>query len=102
MLFYFPGEEVNLQLGDTLKVIIIAGVSLALVVFGILLPLLKYFRRKAEGTLPPIRIEKQEEPVTEDGKDAAPSDSDGPLTIEQQIAAMTAELDDNKEDNEQK
>ena len=103
MLFYFPGDDVTLQLSDTLKLVIIAGVSLALVIFGVLLPLLKYSRRKAEGTLPPIRIEKKEEPVTDDKKDDAAAGNDGgSLTIEQQIAAMTAELDDKTESNDQK
>ncbi len=102
MLFYYPGEEVNLNLSDTLKVVIIAGVSLALVIFGILLPLMKYFRRKADGTLPPIRIEKKEEPVTDDKDDDASPDSNGPLTIEQQIAAMTSELDDKNDNDEQR
>lgn len=101
MLFYFPGEDVNLNLSETLKVIIIAGVSLALVIFGILLPLMKYFRRKADGTLPPIRIEKKEEPEDDEKTDDAPSDDDEPMTIEQQIAAMTAELDEKEDDDKQ-
>ena len=100
MLFYFPGERQGIELNETLKIVILAAVTLAMLIFGILLPLKRYFRRKEEGTLPPIRIEPKEPEEGETDDDSEP-DEDGPMTIEQQIAAMTKELDENNGDDQQ-
>lgn len=79
------------KLSPTVKLLIIAGLSLLLLVAGIILPLVRYFKRKANGTLIPIRLpEKTEEPEAK----AEPDDSF--MTTEQKIAAMTRELDGDK------
>ena len=44
------------RLSDTVKILIIAGLSALLLGLGILLPAIRYFKRKANGTLPPIRL----------------------------------------------
>jgi hypothetical protein len=75
------------------KVLIIVGVCVALLVLGVLLPYLKYRKRVATGTLPPIRIPEPQpkEPGDEPGEDNA--EAAGPSTIEQRVAAMLREAE---------
>lgn len=89
-IFYFV--EGAVQLDETLKIAIIAAAIIILVVLGVLLPLRRYFKRKENGTLPPIRLPEPEE--TED--DEEEPEDDGPTTLEQQINAMTREIDEGK------
>lgn len=87
-IFYFVDGAVALN--ETLKIVIIAAAIIILAVVGILLPLRRYFRRKENGTLPPIRLPEPEE--TEEEEEEA--EDHGPTTLEQQINAMTRELDE--------
>lgn len=95
----FSAEEILPDLSDTLKMIIIIVPAIAILILGILLPLKRYFKRKEDGTLRLIRLPepKEEEDETEDT-----SDDSGPMTIDQQIAAMTKDLDDDKKDTDEK
>ena len=99
LLFFSTNNEASIGLDMWLKVLIIAAVSLALLILGILLPMKRYIKRRDEGTPMPIRIEQKEEPE-EDAKDEPAED--GPTTIEQRIAAMTKELDDNENKDDKK
>ena len=100
LLFFSSTDLVSINMDMWLKVLIIGAVSLALLILGIILPLLRYIKRRDEGTLQPVRIEQKEEPEDNtDNDDDVPDD--GPMTIEQQIKAMTKELDEkNKDDKE--
>ena len=91
-----------------LKLLIIIGVTLLVLILGIIMPALRYFKRKEEGTLRPIRIpepevvEEAEEEHNE--KDIEP----GLSPLERQIREMTKDLDspnessDSKKDNSDK
>ncbi|MGI5850055.1 MAG: hypothetical protein ACOX8Q_08360 [Christensenellales bacterium] len=93
---FFPAESSTVQLDVSLKILIVVAVALILLIVGIALPLRKYFKRIENGTLPPIRLpEKQETPETDENN----FEDQGPMTIEQQIAAMTKELDQDKRDD---
>lgn len=86
-------------LNDTYKVLIIIGGVLVILVLGVLIPYLRFRKRVAEDKQPPIRIpEKKQEAATADG--SAPVD-DGPMSIEQRVAAMMAEVDAPKSDDAQ-
>ncbi len=75
------------ELGVWRTVILIGGTVL-LLAFGIGMPLLRYLKRKKEGTVPPIRVpEKKQDP------EKKAEESHGPSTIDQQIAEMMRELD---------
>lgn len=84
-----------LPMDETLRLAILIGGTVLLLVFGIGWPLLRYRKRLENGTLTPIRMpEKQEETKEDTSKD------DGTLSVEQKIALMMRDLDDNK-DNKQ-
>ncbi len=89
---YSGNNDALSNLSDTVKILIIVGLSLLLLIAGILVPLLRYFKRKANGTLSPIRLPEKPEPE----ETSAEADEDGPMTIEQKVAAMTRELEENK------
>jgi flagellar basal body-associated protein FliL len=72
-------------------VILIGGVVL-LLAFGIGWPLMRYFKRKENGTLPPIRLPEKEEPKEGEEKK---EEVGGPLTTEQKIAEMMREMEQN-------
>jgi magnesium-transporting ATPase (P-type) len=98
LMFYSPLFDSKLIVpgwSDALKLIVIIVPSLAVIILGFILPLKRYFKRKEEGTLRPIRLPEPKEP---EESDEEPVDS-GPMTIEQQIAAMTKELDDKNDQN---
>ena len=101
VIFYAPGfADPNMFVGwsEGLKLAIVLVPAVAILILGIFLPLKRYFKRKEEGTVRFIRLpEPKEEDETEEE-----STNSGPMTIEQQVAAMTKELDgDKKDDNEQ-
>ncbi len=81
------------RLSDTVKILIIAGLSALLLGLGILLPAIRYFKRKANGTLPPIRLPEKPAP-SEDEASENDVDNDRPMTTEEKIAAMSRELDE--------
>jgi len=96
--FYFPkGEDVLSNLDNTVKVLIIGGLCVLLLGLGVLLPLIRYFKRRENGTLPPIRI--PEKPETTEDEQSEP-DEDRPMTVEEKIAAMSRELEDNNTAND--
>jgi Na+-transporting methylmalonyl-CoA/oxaloacetate decarboxylase gamma subunit len=84
-------KDVLANLDNTIKILIIAGLCLLLLVLGILIPAMRYFKRKANGTLPPIRIPEKPQPEETEQE----PDEDRPMTIEEKIAAMSRELDEN-------
>ena len=93
-MFYDPKSGAAYELDNIYKILIIIGVLLVILVVGILLPVLRYKKRVAEGTLIPIRIpEKPHQAVSEDN----PVDDDGPLTVEQKIAAMMRDIENPRE-----
>lgn len=93
MGFYFPKEEdVLTNLDNTVKILIIGGLCVLLLGLGILLPLTRFFKRKANGTLPPIRIPEKPEPSEDEPLDEDPN---RPMSVEEKIAAMSRELEDN-------
>lgn len=89
---YSNNDDALTRLDNTIKILIIAGLCVLLVVLGILVPALRYFKRKANGTLPPIRIPEKPQPA----EDEQPKpEEDRPMTVEEKIAAMSRELDEN-------
>lgn len=96
-LLYAPEENAMTGWSVQAKTLTIAGLSL-LLVLAVIVPLVRYFKRKANGTLPPIRLPEKEPDKT---AEAAPDEIgyDGPVTVEQKIDAMIRELDE-KEGNE--
>jgi len=88
-----------IELATVWKLVILIGGLVLLLVFGVGWPLLRYFKRKANGTLPPIRIpEKKDDPEVQKVQE------NRPMTIEEKIAEMTRELDEQNPqgENEQK
>jgi|GEM_PF-1892321 len=90
--FYSDNEDVLTKLDNTIKILIIGGLCALLVILGILIPAIRYFKRKENGTVPPIRIPEKPEP--EEDEQSEP-DEDRPMTVEEKIAAMSQELDEN-------
>lgn len=92
LILYPESAKKGLSINDTLIYVIIAGISLIIAVVGVLLPLLRYLKRKANDTLLPIRIpevkkaEPSESPVGEDTDYRS-------LTTAQRIELMTKELE---------
>jgi len=101
ILFFSPatvGAE-GLEWSMALKLVIVIGVGLLILVLGIALPLMRYVKRRDEGTLRPIRLpepeeieEEEEEKSTEDAATA------GMSPLERQIMEMTKDLDGPKDD----
>ncbi len=89
--FYSNTEDVLTNLSNTVKILIIAGLCALLFILGILVPAMRYFKRRANGTLPPIRI--PEKPKTEE--EQSEPEEDRPMTVEEKIAAMSRDLNEN-------
>jgi hypothetical protein len=90
-LFYNP--EAGVKLGDTEKVLILVGILLAILALGFGLPFWRYSKRKAKGTLAPIRIpEKTEEEQKEEERRNV--SRGGHSSVAQQIAEMQRELEE--------
>ncbi len=96
LALYSGNEEALAKLDNGIKLLIIIGLTLILLGLGIAFPLVRYMKRKANGTLPPIRLPEKPEPTE---ADAAVDDPNRPMSIEEKIAAMTRDLDQ-PEDND--
>lgn len=96
-MLYDPSNTGAYELADTYKVLIIVGMLLVLLILGVLIPLLRYRKRLANGTVPPIRI--PEKPASDEPAAPAPADDNRPMTLEEKIAAMTRELDSQPDNN---
>ncbi len=87
------------------EIMVIAALVLLLLA-AIIVPAIRYFKRKEKGTLQPIRLPEPKEPEEKKSEVADETEDDdaydGPMTIEQQIAAMTRELDEKKQNDHQK
>ncbi len=98
--FYFSPATTQVVLDDTIKILIVVGLFLLLFILGIALPLKRYFKRKEEGTIIPIRLpEKPPVPESEEPEEEI-EETSGQSAIERQIAEMTKDLD--KKDGEDK
>lgn len=86
------------------KIMVLGGL-IALLLVAIIVPFIRYRKRLAAGTLQPIRLPEPKEPEPKAESEAADAavdeDYDGPMTIEQKIAAMTRELDADKQDKKE-
>lgn len=91
----FYSDDTMIQLDNWIKLLIIIALSILLLVLGILLPLLRYSKRKANGTVPPIRIPENPEP---DEPEKIEDDPNRPLTVAEKIAAMSNELEQTNSD----
>ena len=86
----------DMPLAEVWKLVILIGGLVGLLVLGVGLPLLRYFKRKENDTLPPIRLpEKKEDPEAEQV-----AQENRPMTIEEKIAEMTRELDGPSDEGE--
>lgn len=95
--FYYSPPDVSIDLDNTIKLLIIVAIFLVLFIFGIAMPLKRYFKRKENGTLIPIRLpEKPEEPEIEEPEEDIEENA-GQSAIEKQISEMTKELDENND-----
>jgi len=83
-------SDPQIELADVLKIIIIVAGFAALLVLGVLLPYLKYRKRVAEGTQPPIRIPEEKKPAEEEAKAEEESRAS---SLEQKIADMLSEAE---------
>lgn len=105
ILFFAPGvlgaEELAMSM--PVKLLIVIGVGLLVIIFGIILPISRYFKRKEEGTLRPIRLPDPEEITVEEEEEAKDEDPSlaGLSPLERQIMEMTKDLD-NKDEEENK
>lgn len=103
ILFFAPGvlgaEELAMSM--PVKLLIVIGVGLLVIIFGIILPISRYFKRKEEGTLRPIRLPDPEEITVEEEEEAKDEDPSlsGLSPLERQIMEMTKDLD--KKDEEE-
>ena len=89
LMFYFPITPVAMS--ETAKLLIVIGFVLVILLLGIGWPLLRYSKRKQNGTVLPIRIpEKTEEEVNAERA----AQNGGRSSIAQQIADMTKELEE--------
>lgn len=96
MIFYFPKTPVAMT--DLVKLLIVVGVALFILVLGVVVPFLRYKKRKENDTLVPIRVpEKTEEEANADKN----TQYGGRPSIAQQIAEMTKELENNDEEEKQ-
>jgi len=78
------------------QAVILAVGSVLLIGGGIVWPLIRYFKRKANDTLPPIRLpEKKDDPEAQQAAQANRS-----MSIEEKIAEMTRELDEGRPQGE--
>lgn len=90
---YMFWADPSTKLSEQVKILIIAAMVLVLLA-GITIPAVRYYKRKESGTLPPIRLP---EPKNEENTETAKEDDyEGPLSLEQKIAEMTRELDNKK------
>ncbi len=96
LALYTGNDEALAKLDNGVKLLIIIGLTLILLGLGIVFPVVRYMKRKANGTLPPIRLPEKPEPTE---ADESVDDPNRPMSIEEKIAAMTRDLDQ-PEDND--
>jgi hypothetical protein len=95
---YADQDDVMTRLDNWIKILIIGGLTAILLGLGIAFPLVRYNKRKANGTLAPIRLPEKPEPTESEEEDL--DDPDRPLSTEEKIAAMARELEqDNSNDS---
>lgn len=87
----FYSSEQNIALSEEIKTLILIGLVLLLIV-GITIPAMRFFKRKSEGNLRPIRLPEEEPAEQHDEEEPL----DRPMTLEEKIAKMTQEIDDSK------
>ena len=99
VIFFSPTSmsEFSEEYTTGLRVLTVVAPALAVLILGVILPLKRYKKRTENGTLRPTRLP---EPKEEDESEDTPANS-GPMSIDQQIAAMTKELDSDKEDKDE-
>ncbi len=97
---YNPKGEGIYNLDSDLKILIIVGLTLVFIGLGIVFPVVRYMKRKANGTVAPIRLPEKPEPV--EGSEQDYDDPNRPLSIEEKIAAMSRELDEGQPDETEK
>lgn len=90
---YTKEDNVLTRLDNTIKILIIAGM-IVILALGIVIPIIRYNKRKANGTVIPIRLPEKPEPAA--GSEDVEDDPNRPLSIEEKIAAMSRELDEPK------
>jgi hypothetical protein len=78
-----------IELPTVWRLVILIGGIVLMLGLGVAWPLIRYFKRKANGTLPPIRL-----PEKKDLPEAQQAQENRPMTIEEKIAEMTRELDE--------
>ncbi len=88
---YSDSDDVITRLDNSIKILIICGLTLILLGLGIAFPLVRYYKRKANGTLLPIRLPEKPEPAE---SNEPVDDPNRPMTVEEKIAAMARELDE--------
>jgi len=113
-------NDPQIAIPDVYKIIIIVVGFAALLVLGVILPYLKYRRRMAEGTQPPIRIPEEKKPAEEakleeeenrtgslerkiadmlsEAEQSQPKEPSGTTALEQKVAAMLSEAETPAED----
>jgi hypothetical protein len=112
-------NDPQIAMPDVLKIIIIVVGFAALLVLGVILPYLKYRRRVAEGTQPPIRIPEEKKSAEEakaeevenratsleqkiadmlsEAQQSQPEESSGKSELEQKVADMLSEAEQTPE-----
>ena len=98
----FPGEPVAADWSVALKLLLVIGIGLLVMIVGIILPAFRYYKRKEQGTLRPIRLPDPEEVVEEEDpeQEADESQYSGLSPLERQIMEMTKDLDKKETDSE--
>lgn len=94
ILFFSP--TMGSTLPEYLKLLIVIGPAIGVLILGVLLPIKRYFKRTEEGTLRPIRLPEPKE--EDEAQEASKTENTGPMTLEQQINAMTKEIDEDEQD----
>ncbi len=109
LLFFAPQvfseDSVSPAWPVAVKLLLVIGITLLVLIVGIILPAMRYFKRKEAGTLRPIRLPDPEEIQEDEPEHDEETQSHPGLTpLERQIMEMTKDLDDpdSKEDDKDK
>jgi amino acid transporter len=98
----FPEGSATVEWSIAIKLLLVIGIGLIILIFGIILPASRYFKRKEEGTLRPIRLPEPEEINEEEAPEQNEEDDAhaGLSPLEIQIMEMTKDLDNKDSDGE--
>ena len=98
----FPEGSATVEWSIAIKLLLVIGIGLIILIFGIILPASRYFKRKEEGTLRPIRLPEPEEINEEEdpGQNEEDDAHAGLSPLEIQIMEMTKDLDNKDSDGE--